>query len=117
MELDLRWRCRMDDGAPEVIISHLDGDYSGILRQVNDFADDGNRVLLIVRFDGAALSDYETDPKLDSTSQPVALVLCSEHIRGDAERRSPGSVSRACAVASFPATIPSPSVRSPEKYD
>ncbi|MBF9692531.1 HAD-IC family P-type ATPase [Bifidobacterium dentium] len=72
-------------GAPEVIISHLDGDYSGILRQVNDFADDGNRVLLIVRFDGAASSDYETDPKLDSTSQPVALVLCSEHIRGDAE--------------------------------
>lgn len=55
------------------------------MRQVNDFADDGNRVLLIVRFDGAASSDYETDPKLDSTSQPVALVLCSEHIRGDAE--------------------------------
>ena len=39
-------------GAPEVIISHLDGDYSGILRQVNDF----------VRFDGAALSVYESDP-------------------------------------------------------
>lgn len=37
------------------------------------------------RIDGAAPDDYETDPKLNPASCPVALVCCSEHIRADAE--------------------------------
>ncbi|KFI90472.1 HAD-IC family P-type ATPase [Bifidobacterium ruminantium] len=72
-------------GAPEVVISHLQGDYADVLRQVNDFAHDGNRVLLIARHDGPAPADYESDPVIDPVSRPVALVLCSEHIRDDAE--------------------------------
>ena len=72
-------------GAPEVVISHLQGDYADVLKQVNDFANDGNRVLLIARHDGSAPADYESDPAIDPASRPVALVLCSEHIRDDAE--------------------------------
>ena len=36
-------------GAPEVIVAALDGDYAEVLRQVNEYADDGNRVLLVAR--------------------------------------------------------------------
>lgn len=72
-------------GAPEVILSQIDGDHADILKQVNDFANDGNRVLLVARIDGAAPDDYETNPKLNPASCPVALVCCSEHIRADAE--------------------------------
>ena len=72
-------------GAPEVVISHLQGDYADVLKQVNDFANDGNRVLLIARHDGSAPADYESDPTIDPDSRPIALVLCSEHIRDDAE--------------------------------
>ena len=36
-------------GAPEVIISALEGDYSSVLQQVNEYANDGNRVLLVAR--------------------------------------------------------------------
>ena len=49
-------------GAPEVVLSHLDGDYADVLRRVNDSAHDGNRVLLIARHDGKAPADYESDP-------------------------------------------------------
>lgn len=72
-------------GAPEVILSQIDGDHADILKQVNDFANDGNRVLLVARIDGAAPDDYETNPKLNPASRPIALVCCSEHIRADAE--------------------------------
>ena len=72
-------------GAPEVILSQINGDHADILKQVNDLANDGNRVLLVARIYGAAPDDYETDPKLNPASCPVALVCCSEHIRADAE--------------------------------
>lgn len=72
-------------GAPEVILSRLDGDYADVLERVNEYAGDGNRVLLIARHDGDVLPDYETDPKLEPSSKPAALVLCSESIRDDAE--------------------------------
>ena len=37
-------------GAPEVIItSALEGDYSSVLQRVNEYANDGNRVLLVAR--------------------------------------------------------------------
>ena len=86
-----KWSSIADDGAvwtmgaPEVVLSHLDGDYADVLRLVNDSAHDGNRVLLIARHDGKAPADYESDPAIDPASRPVALVLCSEHIRDDAE--------------------------------
>lgn len=84
-------------GAPEVIISALEGDYSSVLQQVNEYANDGNRVLLVARstaplsprsglrdaVEGANVSD---GPQLDVQAEPVALVLCSERIRPDAAR-------------------------------
>lgn len=79
--LDLVWTM----GAPEVILSALDGDHTAILARVNEYADDGNRVLLIVRSDSAVPADFAENPRLDPASVPVALVLCSERIRSDAE--------------------------------
>ena len=88
-------------GAPEVVISALEGDYSSVLQQVNEYANDGNRVLLVARstaplsegscrqkrlrgaVEGANVSDGR---QLDVQAEPVALVLCSEKIREDAER-------------------------------
>ena len=84
-------------GAPEVIISALEGDYSSVLQQVNEYANDGNRVLLVARstaplsprsglrdaVEGANVSD---GPRLEAQARPVALVLCSERIRPDAAR-------------------------------
>ncbi|KAB7215333.1 HAD-IC family P-type ATPase [Bifidobacterium longum] len=88
-------------GAPEVIISALEGDYSSVLQQVNEYANDGNRVLLVARstaplsegscrqkrlrgaVEGANVSDGR---QLDVQAEPMALVLCSEKIREDAER-------------------------------
>ena len=85
-------------GAPEVIISALEGDYSSVLQQVNEYANDGNRVLLVARstaplsegscrqkrlrgaVEGANVSDGR---QLDVQAEPVALVLCSEKIRED----------------------------------
>ena len=69
-------------GAPEVILSALDADHDDILRQVNEYANDGDRVLLLAR--GAVPLDAD-DPALDPQAEPVALVLCSERIRSDAE--------------------------------
>lgn len=71
-------------GAPEVMITALDGDYSNVLSQVNQYASDGNRVLMIARSDNTALN--ADNPNLDSHAQPVALVLCAEQIRTDAEQ-------------------------------
>ena len=72
-----------------------------MLQQVNEYANDGNRVLLVARstaplsegscrqkrlrgaVEGANVSDGR---QLDVQAEPVALVLCSEKIREDAER-------------------------------
>lgn len=69
-------------GAPEVILSALDANHDDILRQVNEYANDGDRVLLLAR--SAAPLDAD-NPALDPQAEPVALVLCSERIRPDAE--------------------------------
>ena len=74
-------------GAPEVMVSALDGDHADLLRQVNEYADEGERVLLLMRGSGAALrsaAEGGGDPVLDASAVPVALVLCSERIRPDA---------------------------------
>lgn len=92
-------------GAPEVILSQIDGDHADILKQVNDFANDGNRVLLVARIDGAAPDDYEINPKLNPASCPVALVCCSNIFAPMPKKRLHGSVNRVCVVASSPAII------------
>lgn len=70
-------------GAPEVILSALNGDHADILSQVNEFAADGNRVLLVARATDVPLDP--DNPTLDPNAIPVALVLCAERIRPDAE--------------------------------
>ena len=80
-------------GAPEVILASLAidaGARASILAQVNAHAADGARVLLIAcaRLDGGAdrVCSFSNDPRLDPHATPVALVLCAERIRPDAER-------------------------------
>ena len=72
-------------GAPEVIISALNGDYGNVLGMVTENANEGNRVLLIAHRSGQPAEDFAENPRLDVTARPVALVLCSERIRSDAE--------------------------------
>ena len=72
-------------GAPEVIISALNGDYGNVLDMVTENANEGNRVLLIAHRSGQPAEDFAENPRLDATARPVALVLCSERIRSDAE--------------------------------
>ena len=72
-------------GAPEVIISALNGDYGNVLDMVTENANEGNRVLLIAHRSGQPAEDFAESPRLDATARPVALVLCSERIRSDAE--------------------------------
>lgn len=72
-------------GAPEVIISALNGDYGNVLDMVTENANEGNRVLLVAHRSGQPAEDFAENPRLDATARPVALVLCSERIRSDAE--------------------------------
>ena len=73
-------------GAPEVILSALEREYPSVLEQVNEYADDGNRVLLVAHSSQSATdADIVDDPSIDPAAQPVALVLCAERIRADAE--------------------------------
>lgn len=73
-------------GAPEVLISGFSGDNSAILREVNNYANAGNRVLLIARSEGQVPQDFTQNPQLDEHATVQAIVLCSEHIRSDAEQ-------------------------------
>ena len=72
-------------GAPEVLLAGFANQYPDVLKQVNDYANNGMRVLLIAHAAGEVPADFETDPKLEAGAQPVAIVLCSEHIRDDAK--------------------------------
>lgn len=87
-----KWSAIVNDGgmwymgAPEVLLTALKGDYSKVLEQVNDYANDGNRVLLLVNNPAAAPADFADNPTLNADAKPVALLLCSERIREDAEK-------------------------------
>ncbi len=81
-------------GAPEVMLSALSGEHGDVLEAVNDYANSGNRVLLIARAtlirksDGDAATDsswFTQSPELLPDAKPVALVLCSERVRDDAQ--------------------------------
>ena len=101
-----KWSSIADDGAvwtmgaPEVVLSHLDGDYADVLRLVNDSAHDGNRVLLIARHDGKAPADYESDPAIDPHRGPSRWYYAPSTFATTPKPHSPGSASRACAAAS-----------------
>ncbi|PJM72602.1 haloacid dehalogenase [Bifidobacterium primatium] len=79
-------------GAPEVLISAMRGDHAAILERVNAIAGEGSRVVLLANADaGDAAGDivpteFANDPRLLPDAEPVALVVCSERIRPDAER-------------------------------
>ncbi|KAB7787918.1 cation-translocating P-type ATPase [Bifidobacterium cebidarum] len=82
-------------GAPEVILSALEGDYADVLERVNAYANDGNRVLLIARSlprsaaptaSSLVGADGSDSPRLDVYARPIALVLCAEQVRADAEK-------------------------------
>lgn len=88
-------------GAPEVILSALDASDEAhkqrieqVQEKVNAYAGKGNRVLLLARMPQGASSaasaqvsaDFADNPSLDAHAVPVALALCSEHIRDDAEQ-------------------------------
>ncbi|MDF7664771.1 HAD-IC family P-type ATPase [Bifidobacterium sp. ESL0745] len=77
-------------GAPEMLLSGFEGDNTAAKNMVAKYANQGMRVLLLARASGAgstpaAANDFADTPVLIPSAQPVALVLCSEHIRDDAE--------------------------------
>ena len=75
----------------------MDGDHADVLSQANAYAADGDRVLLVahlpadrmeptMRADGAEQPSLADEPRLLPKARPVALVICSERIRADAEQ-------------------------------
>ncbi|WP_091847564.1 HAD-IC family P-type ATPase [Bifidobacterium commune] len=78
-------------GAPEMLLSEIDGETMADKSLVAQYANQGMRVLLIVRATGVCTTSEESkifadDPHVIPAAMPVALVLCSEHIRDDAEQ-------------------------------
>ncbi len=83
-------------GAPEVLISGFtawrrDGTaVNNLMTTVNAHADQGERVLLVAYCPAGEIDDArggasDGEPRLYPRSQPMALVLCAERIREDAE--------------------------------
>ncbi|OZG55580.1 E1-E2 ATPase [Bifidobacterium tissieri] len=70
-------------GAPEVVIAALADNHSTVLHEANSYAEQGSRVVLLARSTAPVSGD---DPALDPSAAPVALVVCTERIRPDAER-------------------------------
>ncbi|WP_101617499.1 HAD-IC family P-type ATPase [Bifidobacterium margollesii] len=78
-------------GAPEVVLAGLDGQYRGTLERANAIAETGSRVVLLAKCEigheaAVAAQTFAENPRLLPSARPVALVVCSEHIREDAER-------------------------------
>lgn len=78
-------------GAPEMLLSGIDGETTAAKSLVAQYANQGMRVMLIVHASGVGAKSEESkifadDPHLIPFAVPVALVLCSEHIRDDAEQ-------------------------------
>ncbi len=94
-------------GAPEVLVSAIrefrdcsdgnsDSNYSNmrsheqfdrILHSVNEYAQKGERVLLLALDDSDSCdSTFSDSPTISSNARPVALVRCSEKIRSDARQ-------------------------------
>lgn len=84
-------------GAPEVLLSAINyANTNKILEKVNSYAELGERVLLLAKVSSVENSEVNSVAEADKTfgdspticesSQPVALVRCSERIREDARK-------------------------------
>ncbi len=86
-------------GAPEVLLSGFDGEYQQILAQVNEYANNGNRVLLIAHVPGGDVpADFETNPQLERTAVPSRSCCARSTFVPMPSRRFAGSVNRACVA-------------------
>lgn len=69
---------------------HLTDSFKQILNRVNEYAQQGNRVLLLaVAYSDSGDSNnatFSSSPVVSTSARPVALVRCSEKIRADARR-------------------------------
>lgn len=72
-------------GAPEILLAELSGDYSEIMSQVSEHADQGYRVLLAMYAQGSVPGKFADSPTIVTGAQPVALITCAESIRKDAQ--------------------------------
>ncbi|MEE8735937.1 HAD-IC family P-type ATPase [Bifidobacterium subtile] len=79
-------------GAPEVLLSafaqagegaRISG-FAALSAKIAEYANHGNRVLLIAHRAGDIPADFDAEPHLDPHALPVALVLCAERVRDDA---------------------------------
>lgn len=72
---------------------HLTECFKRILHRVNEYAQQGNRVLLLAVATGKSVvsgdscdATFSSSPKVSTSARPVALVRCSEKIRTDARQ-------------------------------
>lgn len=73
-------------GAPEVLLAAMDGNYAQVAQTVTTYAQQGNRVLLIAKASADGVNgEGELSPTIASGAHPVALALCAERIRADAQ--------------------------------
>ena len=76
-------------GAPEVLLSAINyANINEILEKVNSYAELGERVLLLAKVSSVSEINktFGDTPTICAAAQPVALVRCSERIRGDARK-------------------------------
>ncbi len=90
--------CSLEDGDSTCNNCHLTEPFKRILHQVNEYAQQGNRVLLLAVatsksvVSGSVVSGdscdatFSSSPKVSTSARPVALVRCSEKIRTDARQ-------------------------------
>lgn len=90
--------CSLEDGDSTCNNCHLTEPFKRILHRVNEYAQQGNRVLLLAVATGkSVVSDsvvsgdscdatFSSSPKVSTSTRPVALVRCSEKIRTDARQ-------------------------------
>lgn len=69
---------------------HLTDSFKQILNRVNEYAQQGNRVLLLAvaysNFGDSNDATFSSSPVVSTSARPVALVRCSEKIRADARQ-------------------------------
>ena len=95
--------CSLEDGDSTCNDCHLTEPFKRILHRVNEYAQQGNRVLLLAVATGKSVvsgsvvsgsvvsgdscdATFSSSPKISTSARPVALVRCSEKIRSDARQ-------------------------------
>ncbi|WP_018143594.1 HAD-IC family P-type ATPase [Alloscardovia criceti] len=81
-------------GAPEIVTATLEADTSVLMQQVEEYAHNGSRVLVLARsISGETVvattkpdsADVDAKPHINPHAQIQALILCSESVREDAQ--------------------------------